>query len=182
MKSLKQIPNIITIIRLLLVPLFVFFFFSDIEGKKTIYLTIFIISGISDVLDGYLARKFGWESEFGKLVDPIADKATQLCVSVCVATIMKQLIWVPIYQIIKDGLLVCGAAGLVKRGSVAVKSNWAGKLASVIYYFTFLTLLFFDNELSYSLAQVLCGFFVAFSVLAFVIYSKKYFEEKGKAS
>lgn len=181
MKNLKRIPNIITLIRLLLVPLFVFFFFSNIPNKKTVYLTIFIVSGISDVLDGYLARKFGWESELGKILDPVADKATQLCVSVCVATMMKQLMWVPIYQVVKDLLLICGAAGLFKRENIIVKSNWAGKLASVIYYFTFLILLFFDNELSYSLAQILCGFFVAFSVLAFVVYVNKYFNGKRKA-
>ena len=177
---MKQIPNIITVIRLLLVPLFVFFFFSDIETKKTIYLTIFIISGISDVLDGFLARKFHWESDFGKLIDPVADKATQLSVSICVASIMPQLIWVPIFQVVKDLILVCGAAGLLKRDNIIIKSNWAGKLASVIYYFTFLILLFFDNEISRDLAQVLCGFFVAFSVMAFIIYVNKYFQEKQK--
>lgn len=164
----------------MLVPVFVFFFFSEIPCKKTVYLTIFIISGITDVLDGYLARKFGWESDFGKLMDPIADKATQLSVSICVASIMRQLIWVPIYQIIKDALMIAGAAGLLQKENVVVRSNWAGKLASFTYYIIFLILLLFD-KINQTTAQILCGLFVLFSVIAFIIYVNKYYKSRRKA-
>lgn len=169
---LRKLPNIITLMRLVMVPLFVAAFFGGFG--KSVYLTIFALSGLSDVVDGYLARRLKCESNFGKLVDPLADKLMQISVAVCIATEMSQLIWVPVFLAVKELFMICAAAGLLKKDNIVVKSNWAGKLASVIYFFAFLCIMVFDNSMSRNLAQSLCGMFALFSMLAFVIYIHKY--------
>lgn len=171
---IKKIPNIITVIRLILIPLFVLTFGSDIQNRKAIYLIIFVLSGISDVADGYIARKFNCESKFGKLMDPFADKMMQISVAFCVASIEKQLIWVPLFLIVKELFMILGAAGLLKQKNIVVQSNWAGKLATVIYFVTFFAMLIFEHTLKPAISQLLCGAFAFFSALALVIYIRKY--------
>ena len=68
---LQLVPNVITSLRLLLaIPICIFIY----QGNELLALLLFIFAGISDGFDGYLARSYGWESEFGKLLDPLADK------------------------------------------------------------------------------------------------------------
>ena len=75
----KHLPNILTIIRFLLIPVIVLFALNNNYIAAIVVLTI---SGITDILDGYIARRFNLISDFGKLMDPFADKATQLTILV----------------------------------------------------------------------------------------------------
>ena len=72
---LKHVPNILTVIRLLLIPFIVFFILTEHYILAFIFFTI---SGITDIADGFIARKFNLVSTFGKLMDPLADKLTQI--------------------------------------------------------------------------------------------------------
>jgi len=171
---IKKVPNIITVIRLILIPLFVCVFYSDYEHRKILYLSIFVLSGISDVADGFIARKFNCESKFGKLMDPFADKLMQISVAVCVAGVDHQLMWVPVFLFVKELCMMLGAAGLLKKSNIVVQSNWAGKLATVIYFGTFMSLLIFEHMIKPEITQLLCGLFALFSILAFIIYMRKY--------
>ena len=74
----KYIPNILTIFRIILVPIFVFIIMSDIRYSYFIALVSFLIASITDALDGKLARKYGAISKFGLFMDPLADKALVL--------------------------------------------------------------------------------------------------------
>ena len=71
----KHVPNILTLCRFALIP---FIFISIIEENYLLAFIFLTISGITDVLDGFIARKFNFISNFGKLMDPLADKATQI--------------------------------------------------------------------------------------------------------
>ena len=83
---LKHIPNILTIIRFLLIPFIILYGLQDNYVAVMIVLTI---SGITDVLDGTIARKFNFITDFGRLVDPLADKCTQISVLVVLVIIKK---------------------------------------------------------------------------------------------
>ena len=99
---LHFIPNIITFLRLLLtVPVSL----SIYNGNEGLALILFIFAGLSDGFDGYLARKFRWESELGKILDPIADKC--LIVATLLALAFAQLlpIWLAALLIIRDGIV-----------------------------------------------------------------------------
>lgn len=78
--ELKNVPNLLSVIRLLLVPLFVFLFMS---GYVVPAVVVFVVAGATDVVDGYIARKFDCTSTLGKILDPLADKFLQLSAFVC---------------------------------------------------------------------------------------------------
>ncbi len=86
----NNIPNLLTCIRILLIPCIIFFIMTDASSNQWIALCLYFFACISDFLDGYLARKFQLESNFGKFFDPIADKI--LVVSVIFIMVVENLI------------------------------------------------------------------------------------------
>ncbi len=134
----KHVPNILTIIRFLLIPIIVIFAFEDNYIATIIVLTI---SGLTDVLDGYIARKYNFISNFGKLMDPLADKMTQVAL-LGTLTIQKIIpIWIIVIVIIKEFLMVSGASFLYGK-ELVVSSKWYGKLATVLFYVAIVCSLF----------------------------------------
>ena len=127
---LKHIPNILTIIRFLLIPVILFFVFS---GNYLLTFIFFTLSGITDIADGFIARKFNLISNFGKLMDPLADKLTQI--SMLAALVIQNIIpiWILIIVILKEFIMVAGASFLYGK-DVVVYSRWYGKLATVLFY------------------------------------------------
>ena len=84
----KQIPNILSVIRLLMVPVFIAIYFSDIKNAEIWALAVFVAAELTDVLDGYLARKNGWTTEAGKILDPLADKLMQAAAIISLPSIV----------------------------------------------------------------------------------------------
>ena len=126
----KNIPNILTILRFILIPVILYFIFT---GHYLLGFIFFTISGITDILDGAIARKFNLITNFGKLMDPLADKLTQISV---LATLVFQKIipfWILIVVLLKELLMIIGASFLYGK-DVVVYSKWFGKLATVLFY------------------------------------------------
>ena len=124
----KNIPNILTILRFILIPVILYFIFT---GHYLLGFIFFTISGITDILDGAIARKFNLITNFGKLMDPLADKLTQISV---LATLVFQKIipfWILIVVLLKELLMIIGASFLYGK-DVVVYSKWFGKL--VLFY------------------------------------------------
>ena len=172
----KNLPNYITIFRLILVFVFIFLFSSDIDNKSLYCVITFLVAGLSDVLDGFLARKFKIESNFGKFMDPLADKLMQITVAVCIASMEHSLSWVPVFLILKELVMILGAAKLLKKDKIVVQANFFGKLASVIYFLVFLVIMIFEN-IDPLIKQGLCISFVIVSILAFVNYINAYYKK-----
>lgn len=126
----KNIPNILTIIRILLIP---FILDAIYKGNYILGIVLFTISGITDVLDGIIARKFNLISNFGKLMDPLADKLTQIAVLMVLVYARIIPLWILAIVIIKELIMVIGASFLYGK-NVVVYSKWYGKLATVLFY------------------------------------------------
>lgn len=126
----KHVPNILTIIRFLLIPFIIYFLAIN---QYIVGVILFIISGITDVVDGAIARKFNFITDFGKLMDPLADKLTQI--SVLATLMIKELIpvWILAIVIVKEAVMIAGASFLYGR-DVVVSSKWFGKLATVLFF------------------------------------------------
>ena len=126
----KHIPNALTILRFILIP------FIIVSIVKNNYLEAFIIltlSGLTDILDGFIARKFNFITNFGKLIDPLADKATQ--VSILVTLSLKDIIpmWILMIVFLKEFVMIAGASFLYGK-ELVVSSKWYGKLSTVLFY------------------------------------------------
>ena len=134
----KHVPNILTIIRFLLIPIIVIFAFEDNYIATIVVLTI---SGLTDVLDGYIARKFNFISNFGKLMDPLADKMTQVALLGTLAIQKIIPVWIIVIVIIKEFLMVSGASFLYGK-ELIVSSKWYGKLTTVLFYIAIVCSLF----------------------------------------
>lgn len=137
---LKNIPNALTIVRFILIPLIVYYILTGQYIAGFITLTI---SGLTDILDGCIARKFHFITNFGKLIDPLADKATQI--AVLASLTFKGIVspWILMIVFIKEILMVSGASFLYGK-KLVVSSRWYGKLATVLFYVAIVCSLFIE--------------------------------------
>ena len=135
----ENIPNILTIIRFILIP---FIFMSVIFHHYLIGLVIFTISAITYILDGYIARKYNYITDIGKLIDPLADKLTQIFLLLALSILNILPWWILAIVFVKECVMVISASFLYKRKEVVVYSKWYGKLATVLFYLAIVVTLF----------------------------------------
>ena len=168
---MKHIPNILTIVRFILIPFIVYF---AVKEQYIITTIILLISGITDILDGVIARKFHFITDFGKLMDPLADKATQ--VATLVVLVMQNIIpfWILVVVIIKEFIMVAGASFLYGKETV-VFSKWYGKLSTVLFYiaiFSSLLIKYFDFPFNF--ANYIYYLAVAVTIFSLIMYFKAF--------
>ncbi|MCL2531185.1 MAG: CDP-alcohol phosphatidyltransferase family protein [Oscillospiraceae bacterium] len=140
MKKFFNIPNIISIIRILMIPFIIWFFL--VQQFRVAALVIVILSGITDKLDGYFARKFNQVSESGKMLDPLADKLTQvaLCAMMFVALSQSEqqwatfVAWVFVGYIAKEIFMLLFALTMLALKQRPAAAEFWGKLATVVFY------------------------------------------------
>lgn len=132
-KKIFTIPNMLSFFRLILIPLMIYFY--CVKHDYTLTVVLLVISGISDILDGYIARKYQMISDLGKVLDPIADKLTQLVILICLTiefSLMKILL---VLLILKE--LFVGITGIlvIKKTGFVPGANWHGKAATFLLDF-----------------------------------------------
>ena len=162
------IPNVLTMIRLILVPVFVVLF---LKGHKMASLGVFIAASLTDMLDGFLARKLNQITDFGKLFDPLADKLMVLSAMVCQG-IVGVFPWSAIIIVACKELFMVIGGLLMLKNDVVVYSNYVGKAAQVCFILS-LVLAFFHDELAawgVQLDIILLWITVALALCAMVIY------------
>lgn len=127
---MKHIPNILTVLRFLFIPSIIA---SLVYNNYLFALILFTLSSFTDVLDGKIARKYNAITDFGKLMDPLADKLTQL--SVLLTLSFKNIIpiWIVVILILRETVMIAGASFLYGK-SLVVSSKWYGKLTTVLIY------------------------------------------------
>lgn len=174
--KLKNIPNVLSIIRICLVFVFIVLFFSNFNGHVIAALVVFLIAGLTDIVDGYLARKYNWITGLGKILDPVADKFMQCTVLVCLCIGGYVPLWFVIPYFVKEVGTLCIGFIVIKRRSVTVVSKWYGKATVCLFYATIaLYILLHGILINYRLIWHLMGIpAVCFAVFSFVAYIKHY--------
>ncbi|HEX3029343.1 MAG TPA: CDP-diacylglycerol--glycerol-3-phosphate 3-phosphatidyltransferase [Clostridia bacterium] len=171
-----NIPNILTILRFLLVPVFGYYMYDE---KYLIAIVLFLVAGLTDVLDGYIARRFNMITAWGKLADPAADKLMQITALIMLTYKRFLPIEVIIIVLAKELFMIIGSVKLLRKDKVVVSANWYGKLATVIFYAAIIMTIIVNMErLEIAYRNILVGIFVTIAVLAtlfaFVMYTFEY--------
>ena len=179
-KDLMTIPNAISFIRILLITPFVAFFVSAkyVTGNYIPAFVILGLSGISDLLDGMIARKFHQESELGKVLDPLADKLTLIAVGVCLIMIEPLVLPLMIIMVAKDILMIIGGTVIINKGVIPPKSSWYGKVSTFMFYISvgMVVLMAVLNYVNKPLTLIVLGITAAMMIYALVNYAIIFFK------
>ena len=166
------IPNLMSVFRIILIPFILWMFFTE---RYFVAAALLVLSGITDVLDGIIARRFHVISALGKALDPIADKLTFLAVLISLCFISETMIALVAITVLRE--LAMGVMGLliVKKTGTTYSSRWHGKISTVFLYLTmFINLVW--TQMPYGLRIALIA---AASVLA-ILSLTLYIVENGK--
>ena len=174
---LARLPNALTILRIGLIPVFVYLLATADEGHSWPAAVVFGVAGITDQVDGFLARRWRVESEFGKVADPLADR---LMIDAAVLLLVLQhgrLPWVALLIPVRDLVLVLGYRLVVDRG-YDFQVNLAGKAATWLLYASLVGVMVTYDGARWPLWIFWTG--VALAVLALVQYAVKARREVGR--
>ena len=178
------IPNLLSLIRIALIPVFAVLFVNENYLWAVIVLAV---SGLTDFFDGKIARKFNQISALGKLLDPIADKLSQMTIAVVfyltfknsVDETVKAFSWIFLVFIIKEAVMVVGGAIMIAFGIKPVAAEMPGKIATFAFYSIMCVVMAFGPDIGIlgsvwtlpaSVMLVLVGVSVILTLVAFFSY------------
>lgn len=181
---MKNIPNILSFIRLLMIPVFVYTYFTfDTYPKSFIAAGVYLLAWITDALDGYLARRNNWITDLGKWLDPLADKAMQFTAAVCFAVDNLVFLLVVIPMFIKEILMLVGGMVVVKRKHIVVQALWYGKVATIILFAcAFFRIIFRESRIFDITVSVLILTTMIFALVMYCIRTMKTLAETNESA
>ena len=179
-KEVFTIPNMLSLFRLVLIPIYVVIYLNATELREYfIAAAILAVSCLTDMIDGKIARHFNMISTLGKILDPIADKATQFTLTLCLSIKYPVLRFVLVLFVIKEGFQ--GIVGLVnlKRGKILPGALMAGKVCTTILFISLILLVLLPdlNEAWVNSIAIVDFLFLAY---AFIRYIFAYYGKNAK--
>ena len=179
-REIFSIPNLMGYFRILLIPLFSWMYCTaDSTGDYYAAAVVVGISGLTDMFDGKIARRFNMITELGKFIDPLADKLTQAALLICLAVRYPLMRAVLVLFVIKEGFMVVMGALLLPRGKKLDGAMWFGKVCTAVLYAVLFLLLLLPG-IGIAAADVLiavCGVFLLFSFLMYVPVFQRMWKE-----
>lgn len=167
-----SIPNLLSWFRLLLIPVFVIQYMN--EEFMDALLTL-AVSGLSDVLDGRIARKYNMVTDVGKVLDPIADKLTQCAMIICVATRFTAMWILLVIHVVKELVMLAFGYYVLRKTNTVNSAKWYGKLCTGVMYAVMMLHVVMPG-LSVEISNCLALLCAALIVLSFVMYSLRYID------
>ncbi|NLT11491.1 MAG: hypothetical protein GXY06_03650 [Clostridiaceae bacterium] len=149
------IPNILTTIRLLAIPIMAVFIFSMKQGHERaevnamVAFAFFAAIWLTDMADGYIARRFDMVSEFGKIYDPFVDKLFQFTTAFMMLLIGRIPLWVVVFILVKEIIMILGGAFVLQQMKLVVKAKWYGKASTVLFVIALASLFFLNKDTQY---------------------------------
>ena len=173
-RDILTIPNLLSLIRILLIPLIIVLYMS---GRVIASVVVVVLSVITDIADGKIARKFNMISDFGKFLDPVADKLTQAALAVCLFSSYPIMIGIFILMAAKEGLQFFWGLKALKATDRIDGANWYGKACTVTLYVVMILLFLFPGipaPLAYLLI-CLCAVMLVLSMVAYICHFRRQF-------
>ena len=167
-----NLPNKLTIFRIILIPVFCVFTLMDITGDsdKWIALAIFIIASLTDLADGKIARKYNLVTNFGKFMDPLADKLLVCTALICLMDIDLLPSWVVIIIICRE-FIISGFRLVASDNNIVIAAGIWGKMKTTFQMFTVIALLIHIEHPVYQvIEQILIWISVALTIISLMDY------------
>lgn len=166
LSQIITIPNLLSFLRLGMIPLLVYLY---LNGHPVWTTVVLVASGVTDAVDGYIARRFNMVSDFGKALDPVADKLTQFAMMLCLFTRFPAMMIPAALLFIKE--LASGISSLVvirKTGKVS-SAAWHGKVCT-IYLYAMMTLHIVWLKIPSWVSYFSVGIAVGWMIFSFILY------------
>ena len=171
----KNIPNILTVIRMLMIPVLIVLFFVEFEGHTLAAALVYFFACLTDFFDGYLARKNNLVTNFGKFIDPIADKMIIACslVAICVTEpivqpshVYKIIIAVCTMMILSRELMISVFRTIAANKQVVLAADMFGKVKTVVQMMALFALLPVTDFVVWNELAGIVFFYGGFALLA----------------
>ena len=169
-----NLPNKLTILRVLMIPFFVLFMLMDITGAadKWIAVALFVIASLTDFLDGYIARKYNLVSNFGKFMDPLADKLLVSAAMICLVEMGRLPAWVVILIISRE-FIISGFRLIASDNGIVIAASYWGKFKTVFQMAMIIVLICNLGEAFVVVENVLIWVSLILTVVSLVDYIVK---------
>ena len=179
-KEICTIPNLLSLFRLLLIPVYVAIYLNATDSVHYfVAAAILAVSCLTDLVDGKIARRFNMISTVGKVLDPVADKATQFTLIVCLAVKHPHLWLLIVLFVIKESFqLVAGLVNLRQR-KMLPGALMAGKVCTTVLFVSLITLVLLP-DLEDRVINIVCVVDAVFMLISFVEYIRAYFGKHSK--
>ena len=177
--KILTIPNILSFFRLCLIPVIVWLY----VGKQDYLWTLLILtlSGVTDIVDGIIARKFNMVSNFGKAFDPVADKLTQMAMLFCLVSRFPYMMVPFVLLVVKEVFTGITALVSIKKTNTVKGAVWHGKLTTVsLYAMMAIHVVWFNIPRTLSL--ILVGICIGIMLMSFIMYAIQNFTAIRKGS
>ena len=179
-KDIFSVPNLICYFRILLIPVFCWLYITadtKTEYMAAVFLVLF--SSVTDLLDGWIARKFNQVTELGKILDPVADKLTHGAMALCLLT-RYPLMWALLgIMAVKEGYMAFMGIKYLQKGKMMDGAMWYGKICTACL-FAGMVLLLFLYDMKRFWANLLIGVLILIMIFTFIMYLKFYEDMEKK--
>lgn len=165
------LPNVLSLFRLFLVPVYLIVFFSALPYAHLLAAAIFIVAGLTDILDGHIARKYNMITKLGRILDPMADKFMVWSALISLSVTRTIPLFVCLIYFLKEILLGIGGLMVWRRMKDMPGSNMWGKLSTLLFFISIVCSILFD--LSGPVVWLLFGPALILMLVAFVQYVQR---------
>ena len=179
-KEVLTIPNLLCIFRIVLIPVYLYIYLNaDSPDDYTRAAVILAVSCLTDMVDGKIARKFNMISNLGKLLDPVADKLTQLCLMICLSVRHKAIRLLLVLFLMKEFFQFFAMIGSLRHGKALDGALMSGKISTTVL-FTSLGLMVLIPGMSEKTVNIISSISLVFLMVAFFDYIRAYFGKNKK--
>ncbi len=162
------IPNLLSFFRIALIPVFVWSY--CVRRDNTLTAILLLLSGATDIADGFIARTFHMVSDLGKVLDPIADKLTQATMLICLMTRFP-LMMIPLaVMVVKELYMAVSGCLVIRKTRVVPCADWHGKMATVLLYGMMILHVFWP-EIPSVVSNITIGISTTMIVVSFMMYA-----------
>ena len=166
-KQLFTIPNLLSFLRLCMIPLIIWLYCS--QNNYALTAVVLVLSGVTDTIDGFIARRFNMVTDLGKALDPIADKLTQASVMFCLLTRFQMMLVPLLLLIFKEVCNGIMSLFVIKKTGKVCGADWHGKVCTwLLYAMMFVHIVWFDIPREWS--TVLISICVIMMTVSFGLY------------